>query len=122
MGTVEVFLPAAVSAGNDTCVFLGRSINLNATGGASYLWEDDGTFVGQPTGAMPEVMPEVETTYFVTITDANGCTITDSYVVNSQVGISELDQLQFNVFPNPNNGEFKLTLKPFTNSILNSLS
>jgi len=75
--TIEVFLPSNVSAGNDTCVLLGRSINLNASGGVSYLWEDDGTFVGQAIGARPEVMPEVETTYAVTITDANGCVQSD---------------------------------------------
>ncbi|MCH2225935.1 MAG: T9SS type A sorting domain-containing protein, partial [Crocinitomicaceae bacterium] len=83
----------------------------------TYAWTNGAPAVEDPTGL-------VGGTYDVTVTDSNGCTITDSYVVNSQVGIFELDQLQFNVFPNPSNGEFKLTLNSnvyFNIHVINSL-
>lgn len=80
MASIMVFIdqPLNLDAGRDTCVILGRSINLNATGGSTYEWDDNGTFVNTPMGSSPEVFPLVETTYFVNITNENGCTYRDS--------------------------------------------
>ncbi len=70
-----------VSAGSDTCVILGQSILLLASGGVSYEWEDNGTFVNGTSGATPEVQPLEETTYSVTIIDENGCSHEDQVSV-----------------------------------------
>ena len=70
-----------ISAGQDTCVIEGQSISLSATGGVSYEWEDNGTFVSSTTGATPEVMPLEETIYTVTITDENGCSYEDQVTI-----------------------------------------
>ena len=107
--SVEISEPAALTLSGTTSDEISGtdgSIDLTLGGGTppyTYAWTNGAPAVEDPTGL-------VGGTYDVTVTDSNGCTITDSYVVNSQVGISELDQLQFNVFPNPSNGEFKLTL------------
>ncbi len=69
------------SAGMDTCIIVGKTIQLNASGGVSYIWEDNPTIVGNSNIANPEVNPEEETTYVVNITDANGCSSTDSVVI-----------------------------------------
>ncbi|MFM2393924.1 MAG: hypothetical protein RLZZ546_1906 [Bacteroidota bacterium] len=78
---IKIFPLPKVSAGNDTCAILGRSIKLKATGGASYIWEDDATIVSGKNSASPIVQPIVEQSYYVTIKDANGCTQIDSVKV-----------------------------------------
>jgi gliding motility-associated-like protein len=71
---ITVNLPLeGLTAGNDTCVIIGRSIRLNASGGASYQWEQDPTIIGSTRIPNPEVMPSDPTVYVVTITDSNGC-------------------------------------------------
>ena len=49
--------------------------------------------------------------YSVTVTDANGCFVSDSVFVGSLVGLSENNQ-KFNpyLYPNPSKGSFSLTL------------
>ena len=46
----------------DTCVILGRSIDLNASGWANYDWVDNGTLVGCTTSSSSEVIPLIKTT------------------------------------------------------------
>lgn len=78
---IKLFPLGTVSAGNDTCVVKGRTIRLKASGGASYVWKADPTIVKGATTASPEVGPTVETTYRVSIKDANGCVQEDSVAV-----------------------------------------
>lgn len=49
-------------------------------------------------------------TYTVVITDANGCTITDTYVVNDLLGIGDQTDLIFKVYPNPVENELNVEL------------
>lgn len=80
--SLEIFPPLInVSAGEDTCVVLGRSIRLSASGGIIYKWERDPSFVGTTEVANPEVKPTMTTIYTVTITDSNGCSATSSVEV-----------------------------------------
>lgn len=53
--------------GNDTTIYMGASINLTASGGASYLWDN-----GDTTSSII-VSPNIETTYQVTVYYSNGC-------------------------------------------------
>ena len=74
-------LPIA-NAGLDTSVCIGNSIVLTAAGGASnfdYSWSSNQNFYSIA------VSPNVDTRYFVTVTDGNGCKGNDSVfvVVNS---------------------------------------
>ncbi len=70
-----------LSAGRDTCVILGRTLELNASGGSSYEWVDHVSFVSATSSSSPEVMPLTETTYTVNITNDNGCTFMDEVTI-----------------------------------------
>ncbi len=70
-----------IDAGEDDCVIIGQSITLNASGGTAYQWHSDPSISGDLNTATPEVMPTVETTYYVDITDDNGCVFTDSVTI-----------------------------------------
>jgi hypothetical protein len=61
-------LPTIGASASSTTICIGASINLTATGGATYTW-----MPGSLTGATVTVSPVATTTYTVTGTDANGC-------------------------------------------------
>ena len=62
--------PPVAFAGSDTSLCDGASISLMASGGGTYAWS-----TGATTASI-SVSPAVPTTYFVTVTDAFGCTDT----------------------------------------------
>ncbi|MBK7790272.1 MAG: HYR domain-containing protein [Saprospiraceae bacterium] len=70
-------LPVAAISG-DLSICLGESTTLTATGGVAYVWN---TTPVQTTAAIT-VSPTANTTYTVTVTNANGCTDTESVIVN----------------------------------------
>jgi gliding motility-associated-like protein len=82
--TVTITEPAAVTvnAGADVTICLGGNTNISATGaggagGFTYNWDN-----GLGAGQTHNVAPVVQTTYTVTVTDANGCTNTDDVIVS----------------------------------------
>lgn len=80
--TIDVFEASEeVDAGEDDCVILGNSLELNATGGAFYEWEEDFSILSGANSANPTVAPTEETQYFVNITDENGCIYRDSVTI-----------------------------------------
>jgi large repetitive protein len=84
------------------------SVTVVVTGGEapySFEWEGPNSFTSNDQDLSNLNSPG---TYTVTITDENGCEIEVSVLVNSQVGLVENNLNSIVVFPNPNNGEFKL--------------
>jgi hypothetical protein len=80
VGTDDMFvtvhdLPIA-DAGNNDAICLGESITITASGGTAYLWSTGAT------SAAISVNPVVNTSYFVTVTDANNCVNTDNVSIN----------------------------------------
>lgn len=71
---------------DDLSICLGSSIFLKATGGAYYTWNNAGY------GAFQTVAPTTTTTYRVTITNINGCTVEDSVTITvvNQTGTASL--------------------------------
>jgi len=71
---------ATVSAGPDQDVCLGNSVKLTATGTSSFVWTPT-TGLSCTSCYNPTATPTATTTYFVTGTDTNGCSNTDTIVV-----------------------------------------
>ncbi len=63
------------TAGSDF-VCLGKSTTLSASGGVTYQWSP-ADHLSDPKASSPLATPSVNTTYQVTVTDANGCINTD---------------------------------------------
>lgn len=78
---VPVFDGSNISAGPDTCIVIGQKYEMRATGGVAYDWDNELTIFGSDLIANAEVGPEVTTIYTVEVTDANGCTYSDSIEV-----------------------------------------
>ena len=74
---VTVSAPPVVNLGNDTTICMGSGITIDAGNvGSTYLWS---------TGATTQsiiVGPMATTTYSVTVTNAGGCSASDSKIVN----------------------------------------
>jgi gliding motility-associated-like protein len=79
------------NAGNDVTICTGQNTQLNASGGVSYVW-DHTADLNNPNISNPIATPGGTTNYAVTVTDANGCTNTDTVLVN------------VDIFPNANAG------------------
>ncbi len=78
---ITVFANPVAFAGPDSTVCAGTPVQLNGTGAAIYQWSpalglDDSTL------ANPTATPIDTTDYHLTVTDSNGCTDTDSVVLN----------------------------------------
>ena len=72
---VTTNVPPVINASQDTAICPGGTATLTATGAQSYLWSNNATVV--PTS----VSPTVNTAYYVTGTDANGCQASDVVIV-----------------------------------------
>jgi gliding motility-associated-like protein len=86
-------LPTA-DAGVDNGTALGIPISLNGSGGVSYQWSPSGLLscddCPNPTAFITDT-----TTFYVVVTDANGCTATDSVVI---VLLDEIQLFVPNIF------------------------
>lgn len=81
--TVRVIQPLRVSAGNDTSIVASQPLQLNATGGSTYLWTP-ATGLSDPTIANPIAILDKSVdsiTYTVTAYDTNGCWAKDAVKV-----------------------------------------
>ena len=72
-------LPIAF-AGNDTTVGYNSTITLNGSGGIAYTWSPS-TGLSCSNCANPSVTITGETTFYLTVTDANGCSSTDQVTI-----------------------------------------
>lgn len=75
-------LPVPTATATPASVCLGQSVNLTSSGGTTYTW--NGGTLSAASGASQTDTPLSNTTYSVTVSDANGCTdsTTVSVVVN----------------------------------------
>ncbi len=70
--TFTIYGAPQANAGTDQSICTGNTATLSASGGVSYVWS---------TGVLTQsvnVSPTSNTTYYVTVTDVNGCTDVDS--------------------------------------------
>ncbi|MCB0396245.1 MAG: T9SS type B sorting domain-containing protein [Flavobacteriales bacterium] len=77
---VNVYAPPNADAGSDVLICEGDSVQLAASGGTNYVWSPVGT-LSNPGIVNPKAGPSANTTYYVTVTDVNGCSASDSVAV-----------------------------------------
>jgi hypothetical protein len=106
----------------DTTIVKGRSVVLGTdlivfggSGDYSYSWSPGAT-LNDSTIVKPLAIPLDTTIYLLTVTDKFGCSFSVNYkvnarnpLVNSEL-ISSQQTLQAVLFPNPNDGKFKVKL------------
>ncbi len=74
-------IPVVVDAGIDQTICNGASINLNASGSGTLLWNAS-TSLANPNSPTTLVTPTLSETYVVTLTNTMGCTAVDSVRVS----------------------------------------
>jgi len=67
---------------NDTSICKNTAVRLFAGGGVRYQWSSTSGTINNPTAANPVVTPGNNSTYYVTVTDANKCVSTDSVKIS----------------------------------------
>jgi hypothetical protein len=80
---VEYYPLPVVDAGEDVGICPGDTIQLNASGGVGFSWTPGGT-LSDPNIQNPRAFPNATTTYYVNVTDTNGCIGTDPVTVTVQ--------------------------------------
>ena len=109
---ITVLPPPDVSASNNSPVCIGETLNLMADGGTAYEW--DGPLNYFSTAQNPvinNVTIGMAGTYYVTVTDAFGCTA----VTETEVEIDPGPDITIDPVPNPicdNLDPFQLTASP----------
>lgn len=88
-----------VDLGMDTTICIGDTLTLDASNSnnMSYLWQDNST--------ASDFMVTMAGVYYVTVTSADGCVITDSITVQqdscSGIGMDEISSNAMRLYPNP---------------------
>lgn len=100
--TVVVTVAAMTTqdAGPNDSICTGNCAILTASGGVSYVWTADPSITGPLNTATVNACPTSTTLYYVTVTDANGCTGTDSVTVFVAPTILSVNALGTNVVCN----------------------
>ena len=77
---VEVLDNPEADAGPGEAICFGDSIQLLGSGSIQFGWSP-AAFLTDPTIATPVAFPDTTTTFFLTVTDANGCQDRDSVII-----------------------------------------
>jgi gliding motility-associated-like protein len=72
--TLNVLPSPMPNAGPDVAICYGITAQLSGSGGTAFQWDPSSTFTSPTNISDPVVKPSVTTSYFLNVTDANGCT------------------------------------------------
>lgn len=84
-----------VNLGNDTTLLAGQQILLNAGAGTTFTWS-----TGETTQTIIATGQTGVSTFYVTVTNPDGCTASDTININFVTGINEMEA-NFYITPNP---------------------
>jgi hypothetical protein len=119
-------LPLVASAGDDVTIITGNSTILgsdpsaaNGYGSYLYLWSP-AVGLDDPTKANPVASPIITTTYILTVTDFQNCSVQDEVTVTVKSSGIEFstDVIDFKVYPNPTDGNLILDIKGVPGSLI----
>ncbi|MGO4290323.1 MBG domain-containing protein, partial [Chitinophaga sp. RAB17] len=79
--TVHPLPAGSIRTQGNTTISKGETVTLIASGGNNYAW-DPAAGLNDPRTATPVARPEVTTTYHVTITNNDGCSVTEEITIN----------------------------------------
>ena len=85
---IDTAVPKA-NAGNDLAITKGFGTVLNGSGGVNYFWAPSAG-LSCTTCQNPTATPMQTTTYYLTVTDDNGCTDIDSVTVTVEINCNDL--------------------------------
>lgn len=78
--TINVNPLPVITISNDTTILLGNSVNLNTMGGTFYSWSPQ-SGLSCSDCPNPIATPQSTTTYSITISNANGCSVTKAITI-----------------------------------------
>ncbi len=114
---LNVNVPPIVDAGNNSSIVIGDTVtiggNPTATGSAPFVYSwTPSAGLNSISTANPIAKPAITTTYYVNITDSNGCMGNDSVVVtvNPVHVMNVVNEKGLHIYPNPNKGQFTILL------------
>ncbi|MBI4646607.1 MAG: PKD domain-containing protein [Bacteroidia bacterium] len=81
--SIQVYPLPEISVSADTLICEGQSLKLQASGGISYYWTNAAGLEAGAT-ANPVVTPLFNENYFVTVTDVNNCSATETMLITVQ--------------------------------------
>ena len=109
--TVDPALTTSISIQPATCGNSNGSATVSAGGGTSsytYAWSTS------PSQTTPMAIGLAQGTYYVTVTDLDGCTRRDTAVVNCVTGIADHNSAAgISLIPNPSSGVFILSINGY---------
>ncbi len=110
--------PTIIATPNRSVMCKGETNTITASGAITYTWNT------ATTGASAIVSPTALTTYTVIGTDGNGCESksTVNLFVNACTGISELNQMELTLYPNPSDGSYFISTNYPTDAFLYNAS
>jgi hypothetical protein len=109
--TVYPLPTLTISSTSSSTICAGESLTLTVQGATTYSWSSG------PTNNILIASPVVTTTYSVVGFNNEGCKNNSTFQqsVDPCVGFSDINQnYKINIYPNPNNGRFNLSLEDIT--------
>lgn len=89
--TVNALPEVNIVSDQGTSVSKGITARLTASGGTSYLWNDANGILSGQTASSLTIRPDKTTTYTVTVTNANGCSVLKTITINVLEDYKTLD-------------------------------
>jgi len=85
---------------------------LTTISAVAYQWYFNNQLI--PSGTQQSYTAIASGNYFVSVTDANGCTVNSDTIYHGMLGLSEAEKSSILIYPNPTNGVFHID---FTNTV-----